>query len=280
MNQGKIGVHLRIIVRSAAGLVLVAGIVGCDKKPGGQVAAVVDNVEITQQELRAEAEGMRQQPGQDAQAARAPILQRIIDRNLLAGYARKEGLDRGPEFVARRRQIEEALLADLAVRKLVGAQPTPTAAQVRDYVAKNPTLFAGRQRLDLDQLRFATPGDAKKIQALTKLGSLDAIGAQLKAEGVAFQRAPAVLDTASIDPAVARQIVALPNGEIFDVSTGGTTFISAITNRAGGATSEADWTPAATEALRRERAAKTLATAMTKLRKDAKIEYDPAFKPK
>lgn len=269
---------------SARVLVLAALVAaaGCSKEPGGQVAAVVNDEEVTQQELRAEADsaGVRVPPGPLPAPIASQMLERVINRNLLAEYARREGLDRGPEYVVRRRQLEQTLLANLATRKMLGTPPKPTPKQVQDFIAQNPTLFAERQRLSLDQLRFPTPADPKRIQQLTQLGSIDAIARQLAASNVTAQRGTPVLDTATIDPAVARQIVALPPGELFDISTGGTTFVNVITARANVATPPATWTGPATEAVRRTGVGKTIGSGLEKLRKEAEIAYDPAYQPK
>lgn len=251
----------------------------CEKKVGGQVVAVVNDEEITQQELRAEAEAAQIPVGQDIRKVGPGILQRVVERNLLADYAREQGLDRGPEYVARRRQLEQTLLASLAMRKIIGTPAKPTEADVTRFINTQPTIFAQRQRLTLDQVRFPTPADPKQVQELTKLGSVAAVEARLKSQGVNVQRGQPVLDTASVAPMIAKQIVALPNGELFDFSTNGASFISTITGRAAAATPSATWNAPATEAVRRERADQALKTAMDKLRAGAKIEYDPAFKP-
>jgi EpsD family peptidyl-prolyl cis-trans isomerase len=273
--------HLRLAVTLSA-LVSIAVLGGCDKKPGGQVVAVVDNEEITQQELRVEAE--TQVPGLPAgplpEALSEAALQRVIDRNLLAQFARDQGLDRGPEYVARRRQLDQTLLATLAMRKLSGTPTAPTPAEVQQYINANPTLFAQRQRLNLDQIRFAAPKDPRQVQELTKLGTLEAIAQKLTADKVPFTRGATVFDTATVAPEVGKQIVALANGQVFDLSANGTTFISQITGRSPAATSPDSWTAPAAEAMKRDRLAKALSTSLDKLRKAAKINYDPAFKPK
>lgn len=261
---------------SAIAVLLLAG---CQKKAGGQVVAVVNSEEITQQELRAEAEAAGVPPGQDFQSFAPAVLNRVVERNLLADYARDQGLDRGPEYVARRRQIEQSLLATLALRKLAGSETTPTPAEVQAFIARNPSMFAQRERLTLDQIRFATPEDPKRIKALASLGTLDVIQARLKAENVPMARGITALDTGTVESSVARQISALPNGQVFDLSTNGTTFISAITGRAPAATPANAWATPAAAMLRRERMQKAVVDAMAKLRANAKIDYDPAFKP-
>jgi peptidyl-prolyl cis-trans isomerase C len=276
MGKEKTG---RAISMAALPLVVLVMLAGCEKKPGGQVVAVVNSEEITQQELRAEADASNVPAGADFQKAAPAILDRVIQRNLLADYAREQGLDRGPDFVARRRQLEQALLATLAIRKLQGPQSAPKPAEVQQFISENPTLFADRQKLTLDQVSFPAPSDPNQVKALTALGTLAAVEEKLKADNVPMKRGSSVLDTASIDPSVGRQMTALPNGKLFDLSTGGVTFISAIVERASAATPPESWAGPATEALSRQRSGKTVNDALLKLRKAAKIEYDPAYKP-
>lgn len=268
--------------RSTAALSAIAALLvlgGCDKKPGGQVVAVVGDEEITQQELRAEAATAAPGASEDFEAAAPVLLQRVIERNLLAEYARDQGLDRGPEYVTRRRQLEQSLLASLAARKLAGEPKAPTDADVRKFIADNPTWFGGRERLTLDQLSFPTLADRAQIKALTELESIDAIYAKLRAQGTKVTRARTVLDTGAIDPFVGKQIVALPNGEIFDLSTKGATFIGTIVARAPIPTPAAQATLAATDAMLRGKTGKSVSDKVAELRKAAKVTYAPAYQP-
>lgn len=265
------------VALSALAALLVLG--GCAKKPGGQVVAVVGNEEITQQELRAEALTAPPGTSQDFEAAAPGLLQRVIERNLLAEYARDQGLDRGPEYVARRRQLEQTLLASLAARKIAGSPKPPTDAEVRKFMTEASTWFAGRERLTLDQVSFPTPADPTQIKALTALESLDAIEQKLRAQKVKVSRARSVLDTGTIDPFIGKQIAALPNGEIFDLSTNGTTFIGTIVARAPNPTPAAQATQAAGDALLRGQSGKVVGEKVAALRKAAKITYDPAYQP-
>jgi EpsD family peptidyl-prolyl cis-trans isomerase len=253
---------------------------GCDKKPGGQVVAVVNNEEVTRQELKLEAQQAQIPEGADPKEAIPTLIGRVVDRNLLAEYARAEGLDRAPEYVTRRRQLEKNLLATLALQKLAANQPQPTAAEIDQFIAKNPTAFAQRQILALDQIRFPTPADENALKMITTLPTIEAVEAKLKADGTRFERSPKQLDTASIDTSIARQIVALKDGEVFDISTGGVTFVNIITSRRAAVAPQAEWKPAAADALKRQKLDKALQTEMERIRNRATIVYDPAFKPK
>lgn len=269
---------------AAAQLFMVASVglllAGCDKKPGGQVVAVVNNEEVTRQELKIEAQQAQIPEGADPKEAIPALIGRVVDRNLLAEYARAEGLDRAQEYVARRRQLEKNLLATLALQKLAATQPEPTAEEIQKFIDANPTAFAQRQMLTLDQIQFATPTDIEKLKAITSLPNIDAVAAQLTADGIRFERGPKPLDTASLDTSVSKQIVALRDGEVFDISTGGVTFVNVITARRNAQAPVAEWKPAATDAVKRQNLNKRLEAEMKRIRDRATIVYDPAFKPK
>lgn len=267
----------RPAVACLLGALLLAG---CAKKPGGQVVAVVGDEEITLTELRAEARTPPTAAEPEVLAANAAALARLTDRNLLAKYARDHGFDRSPDFVARRRQIEQQLLASLAIRELAGKPPKPKPEEVQNFIAANPTVFAGRERLEIDRIRIATPRDPAAVQALVKLQNLNAAQTRLAGQGLKFERGRGVFDTASVDPRIAKQIAALPNGEVFDLTTGGSTYIATIVGRNPLRNSMANWIGAATAAVTREQIAAKVETQLDKLRRATKIEYDGAYRPK
>lgn len=261
-------------------IVVLALLAGCNKQPGGQVVAVVNNDEITVQELNVEARAA-QLPAANANDKQAVggLLQRVVDRNLLADYARREGLDRGPDYVARKRQMEQALLADLAVRKLAGGAANPTQTEISAYIASHPFLFSERQKLELDQVRFATPANPDDLKKLTAAPTLDGVIADLNARGVKFARGAAAIDTGTLDPAAVRQILALKPGEAFALSTAGQTFVSVVTGKSAINVDRSAWPNIAAEALRTQRLTKLMGDSLKQLRGSAKIVYDPAYKP-
>lgn len=271
----------RWMARTASAALVVAmslGASGCKKAPGGQVAAVVNDEEITQREVRAEMTPQDQQANQDPVASTRAVLDRVIDRNLLAQYAREQGLDRDPEYVTRRRQLEQALLATMAMRKIAGpdASPGPQAAQA--FINANPYMFGQRQIVALDQIRMASPNPVSKIEVYSRMGSIDAIAAALRAEHIPFTRSRQEMDTGSAANDFARQMLALKNGEPFALSTNGTSYLSAIVGRTPAVTPREGWLPAATDAVRQQKGSERVNAEIARLRKAAEITYDPAFK--
>ena len=270
--------------RPVGGAVALAAIIltvsGCEKKAGGQVVAVVNQEELTQQDMRAPATAENITSKAAFDVAAPALVNRLVDRSLLADYARNSNLDRGPEYVARRRQMEESLLAYLGLRKIIGKLPDPTPVEAGAYVAANPLMFSGRQRLILDQLRFATPADPQVVKDLKALTSLEEMIKRLELRNVKYTRAPASFDSGTVDTAVATQITRLPQEEIFELSTGGQTYLSRILSREQIVTDRSKWEADALNALRGERLKKAVDAGMKKLKAEAKIQYDPAYAPR
>lgn len=272
-----------IIHRRRSGLLaltIALTLSACEKKPGGQVIAVVNDAEITQQELRAEATANNLTASMNDEAGRAALLERVIERNLVAEYARQKEIDRRPEFIARRRQMEETLLAQLALKEIIGNPPAVSDAEARAFIEQNPTLFAGRQRLAVDEISFPVQTSPSYLEKVLKIASQDALALQLKADGIQFQRNRRILDTGTITPDIARQIVAIPDGGQFDITRGGVTTISRILQRQPVSTPASGWMEPARQLLRQQKMTKSAADAVARMRKEARISYDPAWRPK
>lgn len=273
MNHGRSGQR-----GLAAGLAMAALLAGCSKAPGGQVVAVVNNQDITQQELQAQAVAEGIPSNTNFKAVAPGILERVIQRNLLADYARDQGLDRSPAFVARRRLMEQTMLASMALEKLAGQQPAPTPAQINAYINANPTLFAKREELVLEQLRFPTPNPAAKVGQLSSLSSLDLAEAELRRMGVPVSRAEVRVDTGALAPQIATQIVALPPGTLFDISANGVSLISTIKSRAPIGGDPSSWTAIAANAVAQQTKLKAAGARLDELRKAAKVTVAPEYK--
>ncbi|MEP6869556.1 MAG: hypothetical protein ABJA20_13675 [Novosphingobium sp.] len=252
---------------------------GCNKTPGGQVVAVMNNQEITRLELQSEAQQENLPANLDPRVISPMLLQRIIDRNIMADLAREQGLDRSPQYVTRRRQLEQSLLAELALRKLTGDMKDPSPAEVKAYIDNNPILFANREHLKLDIVHFSKPLSRQKILELTALPSIDQVDQRLRQENAGARRLTTVLDTGTIDTGVAKQIAALTPGTIFDLSAGGMTFIGTVVARENASVPPNLWPKIAANSIINERALKTVGTTLSELRSRAKITYAPAYRP-
>ena len=149
----------------AACTLLAMSLASCGKEATGQVAAVVNGDEVTLQEINAELAGANIPEGANKEAAQQAALQRIIDRRVVAMAAREEGLDETPEFILRKRALEETLLAQMLAQKVQQNLKVPDQAAIDKYVAANPAMFAERVIYTADRIQFTTPSDPNKLRA-------------------------------------------------------------------------------------------------------------------
>lgn len=253
---------------------LVAG-----DKPTGQVVATVDGEEITSLELRAELGGFGSRDPAVMKAAQQQALQRIILRRLLAQEARREKLDKGADYTLQVDRYRETLLAQLYQRKLASKIAPPTKQQAQDYVSANPTRFAERKVLVVDQV-IAAPNKIApdRLRPLKTLGEVKTL---LDEEGVPYQQNAAVFDTLTADPRLLSGILALPDGEIFVIPQGGRLLFNQITGSRSVPLTGDVAVNYAQNVLRQQRAGETVGKQIEGMRKAAenKITYNPAFKP-
>ena len=263
------------------GGVIAAGLLvsGCHKEPKGQIVAIVNGDEVSQQELNAELQGVRIPDSANRDELRKQILQRLIDRKLIVQKAREQGLDKTPEFVAQQRRLEENLLVSLLGQKIASTVPMPDDRDITQYIADNPTLFAGRERLLLDQIQFQAPKDVKRLMVLKDAHSLDDIAAGVQKLGLGFSRGKGVIDTGRLDPQLIGVINKLPPGEPFVLPSNGQFIASVIVGRDSTPTPTNVSRLAAAEMVRRKELVAESKAQVARARTTAEIQYQPGFEP-
>lgn len=265
------------MMAGAAALLIVLS--GCSKKPGGQVVAVVNNEEITQQELNAELQNAHIPEGVDQKKVMPALLQRVVDRKLVTQLAKTDGLDKTPAYLAQLRILQENLLVNQYAQKIAKAVSLPDAAAVDAFISANPTIFSQRKRYTLDQLVFTQPADASILQKLGPAHSLDAIAAILTAAHTQFVRGSGKLDSAGIPPQIATKIASLPPGEPFLLPDNGRIVASVITATEPLPVSPTDARPAAVNLMRQKGLSDAIGKKLEAARSSAKISYEAGFAP-
>ena len=171
-------------------------ICGCNKKAEGQTVAVVNGEEITAAELNAALSDAKIPQGMDKDQARNRVLQQLIDRRLVAQQAKKDGIDKSPEFLNRQRRVNEDLLINMFASRQVDTTRLPSDPEIARFQASRPEMFAKREQWNLDQIRFTMPTDAAVKTKLAAAMSLDEVAKALADAGVTFDRQKNRLDTA------------------------------------------------------------------------------------
>ncbi|MBO9670479.1 MAG: EpsD family peptidyl-prolyl cis-trans isomerase [Sphingobium sp.] len=258
---------------------LSLALAGCQKKAEGQVVAVVNGEEITSNELNNELAELNVPANADKTRIRAEVLQRMVERRLLAQAAKDSGLDRDPTYINQERRMKEQLLVSMYGKKAFDTVAVPDAAKVDQYITSHPTLFGDRTRYKLDQIVFDPPADAKTLQPLTDLHSMADIAAWLNKQGIKFQRGGNTMDSAGVPPEVMARIKALPPGEPFIVPNSGKIVASVITGSEPVVVPADQARPLATQAIRREELNKIGEERLKEAKAKAKIVYQAGYEP-
>jgi len=261
---------------------LALTLVACGGKgaaPTGQVVATVNGQEITLQEVNAELAGAQLPEGADRKAAQRAALQRVIDRKLLVEEARKQELDKTPEFVAQRLRAEETLLAQQLVRKQAAGIAQPTQGDLDSFIRDNPNIFAQREQLLVDQIRFRPPADNSVLKGLEAVHTQDGVAQALKDRNIQFERGRSTIDTAQLPEAVVKKIAELPGTEPFVLPARGFLTINVIVGRQAAPIQGDQARQVASNGWREKQFNQMVSSRMETLRGAAKITYQEGFSP-
>lgn len=264
---------------NSACVVSLLALSACQKEATGQVAAVVNDEEITLQEINAELRGVQLPDDAQKKKAQQAALQRIVERRLLAGAAIEDGITKEQEFILRSRQVEDALLVQMLSEKAQRSIQIPSEADIQKFIAANPGAFASRTIFATDQIQFAPPADAKVLALLEPDRSMDAVAAHLTQLGIKFNRGNADLDSIQIDKGVLDQIKALPPGEPFILPAPRIVTIAVITGQRLAPITGDEAKALAAQGLRNKTIGDLIQQRLKSARATATIKYQGGFAP-
>ena len=266
---------LTLVTTLAAASLLSA----CQKEATGQVAAVVDGEEITLQEINAELQGARLPEGADKKAASQAILQRIIERRLLAKAAKEDGLDKEQEYLIRSRQVNDALLVQMLSERASRGVQVPNDGAIKTFIAQNTGTFGNRTIFTTDQVQFRMPSDPKVLQAFQPDHTMDAVISRLNQLGIKFTRRTAEMDSLQFPQQALDQIRAAPQGEPLVFPINGGVMIAAVTGSRLAPIAGDDAKAMAVQGLRNKEVGTLIDQRLKAERAKAKIQYQPGFAP-
>lgn len=171
-------------------------------------------------DVRAELGNYNAPDAKTLKTAENAALRNIVGRTIVADEARKEGLEKTPDFALAKQKAIDTLLVQSLQQKIVSQVPPATKDEAQRFVDAHPDMFAQRKIYVLDQLQMRRPSDPAIINALQPLKTFDQIQALLTQDKIPFQRDTAALDALSADPRLLDAIQKLPPGELFVLPAG------------------------------------------------------------
>lgn len=173
----------------AAMAVALAACSGEDKKPATQVAARVNQQEISVHQINAMMARAGQVPPEAAKDMSRQVLDRLIDQEVLVQKAMEKKLDRDPRIMQAIESARRDILSRSYMEQVAAAASRPTSEEVRDYYAKHPELFGQRRLYQFQEMAIQGSGPeflAKLQQKVPTFKSMRDIATWLNAEGVKF----------------------------------------------------------------------------------------------
>jgi EpsD family peptidyl-prolyl cis-trans isomerase len=223
----------RPALRVAAGVLLLAGLAACgpkEKKDSGQALASVNGEEVTALQLSEEMQRANVPPAQQA-SAKKPLLESLIDRQVLLNAAVAEKADRDPKVVQAVERAKAQIIAQAYLQKKVGVLPPPTKAEIADYYGKHPEFFAQRKQLTMNQLVFASADLSDPAKAFVdNAKSLDEVAAWFGANHIKFARNQIVRTTSDLPADLSNKLLNMKSGQLFIIKEGERSLLNTVTD--------------------------------------------------
>ena len=251
------------------------------KAPSGQVVANVGDKEITLRELEVELAGVNTPDAKTRKAAEQQALQMVVARTILADEARKEQLDKTPDFALQQERTIDGLLVQTLQAKLANAVPPPSDEEAQRFIADHPDIFAQRKIFVVDTIRMARPTDPNLIKGLEPLKTLPQVEDFLTANHIEHGRTSGNIDAVGADPKLVDQIVKLPPNEVFLYPANGVLLVNQIRETRIVPFEGDQATKYALAVLKRQRTQEAVARQLHQFVETAAktVRYNDAYKP-
>lgn len=258
---------------------LLAGC-GGDKTPSGQVVASVDGADVTRRdlvtELQASGAGASLSP-EMMKKVQPELVQQVVNRKLLVAQAKKEGIDKTPEYLAAVQRATEMMLAEQLVQRWGSKQEKPSDADAQAFIAGNPQMFGQRRLYLVDQIRSSAEGIDPAM--LAPLKTNDAVAQLLQSKRHPMERGQATIDSMALSPAQYAQLAKLTPGEPIVAMNNGMLTSNVIVEVRNAPVPEDRQVVAAKTALAQQTGRTMVENQLRSLRQTAKVEYQPGFAP-
>lgn len=212
-----------MVVRAGIILLLIAAMMqlaACEHKEAGgqaktgQVIARVNGDEITISQLNYELQHGNVKPAQQALASQQ-IVQGLIDRQIVEQAALKASLDRKLGVLQAIENAKALVLVQAYFEEKVAAVAKPTEAEVDDYYAKHPDLFANRKVYLMDELSLPAASYSKELNAVADSAkTLEVITQWLDQHGLKYNHAQATHAAETLPLALRTQLLKMVTGDI------------------------------------------------------------------
>lgn len=267
------------IVVSIFTIIVIGMLAGCGRsdgsKPASQVAAKVNDEDITVHQINnmlARAGGMSQE---QAKVMSQQVLEGLIDQQLLLQKATEAKLDRDATIMSAIEAARRQILARAYIERKAADALKPTAEEISKYYAERPELFAQRRIYRFQEfVTVVTPEQLQSLQAqLAKTKNLNDAAAWMKSQGIPFSGNFSIRAAEQLPMDQLPRFQKMKTGEITVFSVPSRTLVVQLVAIQEAPLSEKEAAPLIERALLNQRRAELAAAEVKQLRAAAKVEY-------
>ncbi len=269
-----------VLCSLGAGVVLLAGCGGGERKSDTQIAATVNKGEISVHQVQTVLQRQPRLTAADAGGtATARVLEGLIDQELAAQAARNASLEKDPRVVQSLEAARRELLA-LAWQESIAAKASnPSSDEIDRYYEAHPELFAQRRLYILQETSLeGTPEQLGGLPAkVAQAQSADDVAALLQQAGVRSSARAIAMAAEDLPQKLLEPLSRLEPGRSGYFAQGSTVRIYTVLEAHKAPVERRLALNAIGAYLAKDRRNEAVSQAMKELRGKAKIEYLGGF---
>lgn len=263
--------HLPVL----AVMLVLASACSENKKPATQVAAKVNEDEISVHQVNNALSQLPNVPVDDVGKIRQDILSKLVNQQLAVQQAIDQKLDRAPEVMMRLDAAKRDILTRAYLGRVVAGLPKPSAEDAKKFYTEHPQLFSQRRIYTLQEITFAASANASltELRTLAAGKSMEDIGAWLKKQNIPYTARFGTRPAELISLPVLTVLSGLKDGQTSIVQTPQMIYVMRIDSSQLKPVDEATAMKQIPRFLASEQAKLSIAGELERLKTKAKIEY-------
>lgn len=268
----------------ACALLLAALLGGCgdkaEKKASTQVAARVNDSEITIHQVNNQLARSGITAEAQAKEASKKILDTLIDQELLEQQAKRKKLDRDPAVMQAIEDAKRQILSQAYLERMVYNANPPSPAETKDFYDKHPELFAKRKvyKVRTYALLKAKFDDGLKAALDTVKNPADAAAA-LRGRGIEYKESEAQWVAEQVPMELLPSFAKMKPGDILSLDQGGQPVLMLLESTADAPVNETQAKPLIEKYIVNSRNKELLDNKLKQLRAVEEITYLGQFAP-
>jgi EpsD family peptidyl-prolyl cis-trans isomerase len=266
-----------LILSLACVTLLSAGCNKSDKKSSpSQVAFKVNGEEVSVHQVAL----ARQRAGQGAQseAGSRRVVETLVDQELTAQAARKDGLEQDPNVVQLMEQAKRDVLARVYLERLSSKVNEPSTDEIDRYYNEHPNLFSDRRLFTLQETQVEAPADRAEALAakLKATQGVDKLIETIRADSLRSSTRQSSMSAEDVPLVLLDQLAALQVGQSVVLPAEGSLRVLTLLSSQSAPVARGTATRLISIFLVNERKRQLIDTSVKALRAAAKVEFPAA----